>query len=363
MIRVLHVFNIMNRGGAETMIMNYYRHIDRTKIQFDFIVHRQEEGAYDEEIEALGGKIYRLPEFNPLKIIQYKQAIRSVLNENEQYHIIHAHNCTTNMYELREAKKKNIPVRIAHSHLARREFDFKTPFFTYNNLRINEFCTHKFACSKDAGKWHFRKKNKNLVIMNNAIDVEKYRFNKEIREQYREELGIRDKFVVGHVGRYNKSKNHSFIIEVFMQMLEENKLATLVLVGAKDGEYEKIKKIIKENNIEENVILTGMREDVHNLLQAFDAFIFPSIFEALPVTLIEAQATGLPCYVSDSITRDIAVTELVKFISLKQPPKEWASKILNDKRIKREDKSIDIVENQYDIKQNSRWLEEFYTNL
>ena len=198
-------------------------------------------------------------------------------------------------------------------------------------------------------------------IMNNAIDAKKFIYNEEVRKQKRVELGVEDKFVIGHVGRFNLQKNHEFLVKRFADFAKTNEDAILVLIG--NGELqEKIKEMAKEYGIETKVKFLGLREDIPQLLQAMDLFLFPSLFEGLPVTLVEAQAAGLPCVISDMITDEIMITDQISKVSLSGNTSLWNQEIAKYRYSKRKNTIEDIIEHGFDIEKNARWLEEFYTN-
>lgn len=359
-IRVLQVVTHMNRGGLETMLMNYYRNIDRTKVQFDFLTHRpkNEKKDYDDEIRSLGGKIYHMPVLNPFSRI-YMKSLDEFFKEHKEYKIVHSHLDCLSAYPLKMAKKNGVPVRIAHSHNTSQEKNLKYLIKDYSKKQIPKYATHLFACGKEAGEWMFG--NHKFQIMNNAIDAKKFIYNEEIRKQKRQELGLDGKFVVGHVGRFNLQKNHEFLIRCFKNFVKSNKDAVLILIG--NGELQdKIKQQVKEYQIEDQVKFLGLREDIPQLLQAMDLFLFPSLFEGLPVTLVEAQAAGLPCIISDTITDEIMITDSISKISLNSNLEKWNQVILKYKDMKRVNTMSEIVAHGFDIEKNARWLEEFYIN-
>lgn len=362
-IRILHVVAIMNRGGLETMIMNHYRKIDRTKFQFDFLVHRKEEGVFDEEIKALGGKIFYLPKFNPLKIWNYNKALDNFFRHNTEYKIVHSHYNALSMWVLRTAKKHKIPVRIAHSHLAYPNFNYQSPIYWYARQKINKYCNYKFACSKEAGDWLFGEDySSEVVIFKNAIPLDKFIFDSKIRDKVREDLKLTNKLVLGHVGRFHPSKNHKFLVEVFHEVYKRNNSSHLVLIG--DGsEKEKIKSMARELEVEKNISFLGIREDVAEIMQAMDVFVFPSKFEALPVTLVEAQASGLRVIASDTLTSEVAFTDSLTFKSLDSGRTDWADEILHEKnKSVRKNAYQDIKQSGYDIEENIAFLTKFYTD-
>jgi len=213
MIRILHCVNDMHRAGLETMLMNYYRNIDRTKIQFDFLTHRPYRSDYDDEIESLGGKIYYAPRLYPQNYPVYFRWMRKFFKEHPEYKIVHSHIDTMSYLPLLAAKKAGVPIRIAHSHNTSLDKDFKYLLKQYFRFRINSVCTHRLACGKEAGEFLFG--NRDFKVIPNAIDAEKFYFNKDLRDEKRKELGLAGKFVVGHVGRLSYQKNHKFLIEIF----------------------------------------------------------------------------------------------------------------------------------------------------
>lgn len=356
-IRVLHVVTHMNRGGLETMIMNYYRHIDRTKIQFDFLTHRDGKKDYDDEIQQLGGKIYHLPPLNPFDKNGYLKKLDEFFRVHREYQIVHSHLDCMSAYPLRAAKKYGVPVRIAHAHSTSEEKkDLKYLIKLYSKGKISSYATDLFACSEKAGKWMFG--NKEFTVMKNAIDCEKYLYNRDVALEVKKELGIEKKFVVGHVGRFSIPKNHKFLIDIFGQIYAQNPDAVLLLVGEgilMDG----VKQKVKECQLDGAVKFLGLRDDVERIMQAMDVFVFPSLYEGLPVTLVEAQAVGIPCVVSDEITKEISIASNIVFLELNQGAEKWAKECL--KNSKREKNACNLVKNAgFDIKKNAVWLAQYY---
>lgn len=363
-IRVLQVFTVLDRGGAETMIMNYYRHIDRSKVQFDFLVHRERIGAYEEEIKALGGRIYRLPPIHPKYFNRYKKQVKAFLEQHTEYQVIHSHLSEIGYFLCREAKKQQVPTVICHAHSSKMNIDLKAPFRWYWKHAIRHMITHQYTCSKEAALWLFGKKQK-AIQMNNAVDTSKFQFNREIREKIRERLGLQDKIVLGHVGSFYKVKNHQFLIKVLAELKKSQENVVLVLVG-KGKLEEKIKLQAKALGVEQDVIFLGVREDISDLMQAFDLFLFPSLYEGLPVTLIEAQATALNCLVSENVSRAADMkSELVEFLPIKQPDL-WITPIqrkinrIAEIRNERQSKPWLIEAQGYGINQEVKILENFY---
>ena len=354
-IRILHIVTYMGRGGLETMIMNYYRNIDRSKVQFDFLTHRQERWDYDDEIEKLGGKIYRLPRLNPFSP-SYLKALDGFFKEHKEYKIVHCHQDCLSGIPLKYAKKNGIPFTIAHSHSSNQNKDLKYLVKLAAKKNICKYSDHLFACGKEAGEWMF--KTSDFEILNNAIDTKRYIYNEEKSLEMKEKLGVTDKFVIGHVGRFRFQKNHSFIIDIFKEVCKKEPNSTLLLVG--DGPLEEeIKKKVDDLGLLDKVKFLGARDDVNDLMQAMDIFILPSLYEGFGIVLIEAQASGLKCVISDSIPTDAIITKKVKRLSLDDDISIWVEEILSNKS-ERKEGIKDIEKSKYDITSNAKWLENFY---
>lgn len=360
-IRILQVVNVMDRAGLETMLMNYYRNIDRKKIQFDFLVHRNIQGAYDNEIESLGGKIYKAPRLMPQNYIKYFKFMKNFFDEHAEYKIVHSHIDAMSTFPLRAAKKSNIKVRIAHSHSSKLDKDLKLPIKYISKKLLPIYATDFFACGKKAGDFLF--KNKNFKLVNNAIDLAKFKFNEEIRKETRDSFGIEeDTLVIGHVGRYIYIKNQSFLIDVFSNVLKINNNSCLLLIGA--GEDEKmLRDKVKKLNIESKVKFLIDRADVNRLYQIMDYFVMPSLFEGLPVVAIEAQANGLPCIFSDKISKEVLLISNSIMLSLDLGAQEWARQIVNICKQRQLDAQKKLSEFNYDIKLESEKLADIYLNL
>ncbi|WAA12116.1 glycosyltransferase family 1 protein [Fervidibacillus halotolerans] len=361
-IRILHVFAQMNRGGAETMIMNMYRHIDRSKIQFDFVVHTEEHCAYDKEIYELGGRIFRVPRYTGKNHLNYKKSWNQFFKMHPEYKIIHGHVRSTASIYLKIAKKYGV-ITIAHSHSTSSGSGLSAIVKNILQYPIRYIADYLFACSKDAGEWLYGKracKKNNFYILKNAIDTKQYVFNESIRNIKRKEFKIENKFVIGHVGRFNIPKNHSLLIDIFKKVHDKNQNTVLMLVG--DGELRPIiEKKVNELGLSDYVIFTGVRSDIPELLQATDVFVFPSLYEGLPVTLVEAQAAGLPCIISDTITDEVKITNLVEKLPLNLSAKEWAEKVLKYMNVyERKNTFEEIKTGGYDVNETAKWLEDFY---
>lgn len=366
MIRILHSVSNMDRAGIETMLMNYYRHMDRDKIQFDFLCNKKKTGAYDEEVRKLGGTIYRTPGLNPLRFPQYLKYMKQLFEEHPEYEIVHAHNGALGVYALHAARRNNIPIRIFHAHGASITFDLKWPLKIFCRSRLKNNCNNNWTCGIEAAKCYFGKRNVetgNYVLIHNAIEVKRFVFSQAIRNKMREEEKLQDKFVLGHVGRFMAQKNHSFLIDVFAEVYKKNNNAVLILLG--DGELEEeIKEKVKKIGLIDKVIFKGNVGNVNEWYQVFDAFVLPSIWEGLPVVGIEAQAACLPCFFSTNVTDEVAVTENAHFISLDEAPSIWSEKILECGLIaERRDMNEKITASGYNIEVEAKKLQERYERL
>ncbi len=373
-IRILQVLTVMNLGGAETMIMNYYRNVDREKVQFDFLLHRPERGFFDDEIESLGGKIFRMPAISPKTYLSYKKQLNVFFKSHPEYSIVHSHLNALSCIILKVAKKYNIPVRIAHSHLAVEPFILKKILKKNTDVRatvkdatqslirhnVPKFATHYFSCGEKAGQWLFGKRN-GVTIINNAINSKKFAFDTEMSSSIKADLNITNKKVIGHVGRFNEQKNHFFLIRVFNEILKKNKNCVLMLIG--DGNLKSaIEQEAEKLGISESILFLGVRKNIPELLQAFDVFLFPSLYEGLPVTLIEAQASGLNIVTSDTVTQEVNITNQTSFLSLKDPLEKWADITIASLDYNRMDTTDQIKKGGYDIYENAKNLQEFYLN-
>jgi len=356
-MRILQVVTIMNRGGLETMLMNYYREIDRSRLQFDFLVHREGRGHYDDEIERLGGRIYRMPMLRPGRYRQYFRELERFFAEYPEYPVVHAHNNENSSFVLRAAKNAGVPCRIAHSHLSDLAIDYKLPFRLYARSVMQGQPTHYFACSENAGRWLFGR-NKPVTVLNNAVNAAEFRYNPTLRERVRAELGAGDRLVIGHIGRFTRQKNHRFLLDIFQAVRDRRPDALLVLAGEGDLLAETAAKADRLG-IAASVRFLGVRRDIPALLQSFDLFLFPSLFEGLPVVLVEAQAAGLACLVADTITREADMTGRVGFASLKASPEAWAERILG-LPLEHADTAEAIARSGYDTRTMADWLSDYY---
>ncbi len=366
MIRVLHSVSNMNRAGMETMLMNYYRHIDRERIQFDFLCNKNRTGAYDAEIRELGGRIFHSPGFNPFKYHRYLAYMHKLLSEHPEYRIIHAHNSALSVYPLYAAKREKVEHRIAHVHSASFTADYKVPIKMFCRPLLPYCANHKWGCGTKAVTFYYGKRrvaDHETRVINNAIDIDRFLYNETVRGILRRQNGLQGKFVVGHVGRFTSQKNHTFLIDVFSELVKKEKDAVLILLG--DGALlEKMKEKTARLGLGQFVLFPGNVSNVHEWYQAMDVFVLPSIWEGLPVSGIEAQAADLPCVFSDDVTREAGILPTVRFVSRKQGTDVWIKNILayKDKHIRLSQKKM-IQDAGFDINIEAVKLMQLYEGM
>lgn len=326
-VRILQIIDSTDiRSGITNVILNWHRNIDRTKIQFDYLTFLPCISGIDckEEIKKLGGKIFYL---NYRGIFHSFEFIKKIYNffKQHRYHIIHSHITHLNLFFYPLAKMFGTKNIIQHSHGTKWSDKKINGWRNYLMLHaVWPLITHKLACSELAGKIYYKN---NFTVIYNGIDTEKFAYNPEIREIKRKELGVEKNFVIGHVGRFSREKNHIFLIDIFEQVIKKNKTARLVLVG--DGPLkENIKNYVAKKKLQDEVIFLGIRKDMSELYQAFDCFVFPSLHEGMPVTALEAQASGLPCLFSNTITKEVLLLPQSKMLALSTSVEIWANTLL-----------------------------------
>lgn len=361
-IRILQILNHMDYGGIEAVVMNYYRHIDRTKIQFDFAVSRDSVLPQRKEMKELGGNIYLLPPIS--HVAGYHRAVKKLI-QSHGYDIIHCHMNTLSVFPLFAAYRAGAKVRICHNHTTAHRGEGARTILKYLLRSMNRwFATDYFACGEYAGKWMYGKKamqTGRVYIMRNAIDVEKFRYNTITRISMRMKMDLVDKFVVGHIGRFMYQKNHEFLIDVFSEVHRRNEDAVLLLVG--EGELEgHIKKKVKRLGLEKNVIFYGTSEDTSKLYQVMDVFCLPSFYEGLPVVAVEAQMNGLTVVSSWNVTPEIAVLNSYRQVALENNPSVWAEEILKaDIRESSRQNAWKVMEKSgFSIEEEAGKLEKWY---
>lgn len=366
MIRILHSVSNMDRAGIETMLMNYYRHIDRGQIQFDFLCNKTKPGAYDDEIESMGGRIFHTPGLNPAKYPKYLAYMKKLFSDHQEYQIIEAHNGALGVYALHAAKVNHIPVRIFHAHGASITRDWKLPIKLFCKSRLKANINHNFTCGVAAAKCYFGEqtvKAGNYELIPNAIEVERFTFNPTFREHLRNQFNLNGKHIIGHVGRFMTQKNHAFLLEIFKAYLAEDNQAYLVLLG--DGELmDMMKEKVKDLGIQDSVLFVGNVSNANEWYSAFDVFVLPSIWEGLPVVGVEAQAADLPCIFSDGVTKEIGLSDKARFVSLTAPISDWCHALKVALYLdERGDNSALLREKNYDIKTEAAKLQRRYLEL
>lgn len=365
-IKVLQIGMTSNIGGLETYLMQQFDHIDKNKLQYDFVnITAEKDIVYKEKIITQGSKIYNIKSRHSNPIRHYWQWCKLLDSIKGEYKaIVLNSNSLAYIFPLFAAKFFDIPTRIMHSHNSGFEgkvSSLRKLVIVFNRVLMNCCVTKYFACSEKAGRWMFG--NKDFTIIHNAIDIRPYCYNEVKRNVVRKQLGLGDRFVIGHVGRFTYQKNHEQVIEIFNAVYKEKPDAVLLLVGdaVDDSAFlQNIKRKVLQYGLKNAVKFLGMRTDVPDLMQAMDAFLLPSRFEGLCLVGIEAQSSGLPCFFSDTITRELEITDLCHFIGLDKAPEEWAKYILENSPIERRDMSKEISDAGYDIKTEVKKIERIY---
>lgn len=361
-IKVLHVQLTENLGGIESLLINVYRKIDKQKFQFDFISNGYSD--YQKELSDMGAKIYQMPSIKHIK--RYISTFNKILDNN--YDVIHFHkNSAANIIPLLIAKGHiSHPKIIVHSHNSSPSINKKSVLFFHhmNKPIINIVADKKIACSKRASMWMFNNYKKNVDIINNGINTSKFRFSSLAREKIRQKYHIDDQtLVIGNVGRFSKQKNHTFIIKIFKNILEERPNAILFLIGTGKLENE-VKKFTNKLNISQHVYFLGNKKNVADYLSAMDIFIMPSLFEGLPIAAVEAQASGVNVFVSKAITKELFLTNIIHSFSLKEDPKEIAREILYFKKPIDRQKEVEAIRKAgYDLSNTVTRFQSVYYQL
>lgn len=362
-MRVLQVFGTLDRGGADTSILTFYRNIDRSQVQFDFVVHGPRVGALEADVLALGGNIHRVPRLSLINIIGYLRAWSRLLAAHPEYRIVHGHYFTISAIYLAVAKLHGRKT-VAHSHST---IPGKTGrLITCLNWWLRYGANLRLACSEDAARFLYGdravRRNNSVIILKNPIEVERFAFDPSLRAVERGRRGLTDQFVVGHVGRFDTPKNHAFLLEVFQEVVRHDASAVLLLVGGGSLRSD-IEHRALERGLGDSVIFAGVTPEVPALLQAMDVFVLPSLYEGFGVVAIEAQASGLPTVVSDTVPAEAVVTELVDVVPLSATATEWASAILRRRSGMRVSHSDAIKSAGFDGADTARLLQGLYLKL
>lgn len=356
-IRILHIVQKMEAGGTQAFLMNLYRNIDRNKIQFDFLVEYKEKEFYDDEIISLGGKIYYTNFRKTLNVIKFKKTLSNILKEHPEYKIVHIHATAIGKICTDVARKCGVKTIIAHTHNNSAVKDWKY----YPKILLRKLYTHGptdfFACSEDAGRYTF--KNKKFTVIYNAIDIDKFLFKQEVRENFRKELNIEDKFVIGNIGRLHEQKNQSFLIDIFYEIQKKKENAILLIVG-KGPLENKLKEKVSNLGINNKVYFLGNRKDIERIYQGMDVFVLPSLFEGLGIVAIEAQVSGLPVIASAGVAKEANITNNIQNIDLSKPIDVWVEAICKTKVKNRKNIENIARKSRFNIENNAKFLQEFY---
>lgn len=356
--RIIHVMGKMNGAGVESMVMNYYRHIDKEKFQFDFIVDNDSQVIPYEEIKSYGGEIYKVSPYQQLT--KYKRDLKRVF-DSHNYTIIHSHINSLNLFPLNEAKKAGIPIRIAHSHSTAAAGE-TTKNMVKNILRpfSTLYPTHYCSCSQSAGEWLFGKKisiKKGLTIVSNGIEIDRFQFNQVERERLRAELNITGKYVIGHTGRLCFQKNQEFLIQLIQELSVIESDAVLLLLG--DGpDRQKLASLARKLGVLDKVIFLGNKKDVNRYYNAMDIFVFPSRYEGFGISAIEAQVSGMPVVLSNKVPEEACLTDKCTMLPLEKGVAPWVDTITGymDDPIRK----TKVTLKDFDISSNVKQLEEYY---
>lgn len=363
--RVLQVIGNLSVGGAENVAMNLYRYINREKFEFHYLVYGKEVGYYESEVEDLGGKVIHMEE--PSKnYMNFTKKLKNIMKKYGPFDIVHSHTLFNSGLVLETARRLGIKKRIAHSHSIKNKIYTNSVLQMYEKImrhKIRKNATDYLACSQEAGDFLFGELEfrKNGSLMKNGIDTFKYRFSEDIRNKVRNEFNLTNKFVIGHVGHLSSVKNQLFLIEIIKDLVISRDDLVLMLVG-EGNDREKITSLIKDYKLDSYIIMTGNRDDVHEMLCAMDVFVFPSLYEGLGLAVIEAQSTGLPCIVSDMVPKEAFLTNIIEEVSLAESSNYWKGIIAGIyKNESREDYYREIEKKEYDIRNINPFLESLYS--
>jgi glycosyltransferase involved in cell wall biosynthesis len=366
-IRVLQIGMTKNVGGLETYLMQQFDYLDKSQVTYDFVnITSEDEIVFKYKILQAGSHIYGVRSRHSNPIRHYWQWIKLLHNIAGEYKaIVLNSNSITYVFPIFIARFFGIPMRIMHSHnsgFEQRIGFIKKIIIAINKQLLKWGASDYFACSQLAGRWMFGK-DASFKVIPNAIECDKFKFDSSIRAKMRKALQVDGKFVVGHVGRFTYQKNHTFLIEIFREIHKMNSQAVLLLIGDAVNDmsyYESAKKQIAQEELTGCVKFLGMRNDVPDLMKAMDCFILPSRFEGLPVVGIEAQAAGLPCFFSDTITREVGITDLAEFISFDKSAQQWAQIINQEKYINRAFAAEKVANAGYDISNVAKKIQQYY---
>jgi len=369
-MKVLFFIDRLRLGGIQALAYDIIKHNDEGLMEIEILnLDDGQDYPLSHTLEAMGVKIYKLEGIwvrTPLDFPRYFKAVKAWFEQHHDYDVVHMHSSSKNYYILECAAQWGIPVRVAHSH--------NTGFQTHNLLSVwlgnlmkrpmMRYATHRLGCSAMACDWLFGagsvERGEAQVILN-GIDASLFAFDPQVREEVRKELGLEDKFVIGHVGRYEKQKNHTFLLDIFAEVVKRRDDAVLVLVGI-GSLMEAMKQKAASLGIADKVRFLGFRDDRNRIMQAMDSFVFPSLHEGLSVVLIEAQAAGLPVFASDSTTRETLYSPHMQFLSLNQPAAVWATAVVEKGAVERIDMTETLTKAGFEIRTMIRNFYNLYKN-
>ena len=361
-IRILHVLGTTDLGGAESRIMDLYRHIDRSRVQFDFVVHTEKTGYFDKEIEKLGGRIFRVPRFRIYNYFSYRKAFQKFFREHREFKMVQGHMTSSAAIYLPIAKRAGISTTIAHARSAGVDKGIKGKLTRWMRRNLSEKADYMFTCSRLAGISVFGEKaveEGKTIFIPNAVDCSAFAYDEEKRKKMREVLQVDDKYVIGHVGRFHYAKNHEYLLRIFAALCKGSDDYVLILLG-EGGGMENCKSLAKELGIEQKVFFLGNHSNAYDYYQAMDYFVYPSRYEGLPGTIVEAQTSGLKCLMSDTICEEVAVTDLVHTMSISKEPEKWAEYIEATRDYERRSREMEMKKAGFDVDGQAQIMMRFY---
>lgn len=363
-MRVLHMIGSLNMGGSQTMVMALYRAIDRNDVQFDFVIDCDDENVFEKEIEQLGGHIFHLPKFNGKNYMHVREAWHEFFQMHPEYKVLHSHIRSYASIYLPIAKAYGLKT-IIHSHNTSNGHGVKAIGKKILQYPLRFQADYFFGCSEIAGQWLFGKKivaSNRYYMLKNAVDLQRFSYNQQIREKVRRQLNINeDALVIGHIGRMHPQKNHSFLVDCFHKIASVRSDVRLILLG--DGELRgEITEQIQCLGLADKVLLLGIQKNPEEYLSAMDCMVLPSLHEGLPVVVVEAQANGLQCFVADTVTKEVNLSHLVQYLPISQGTSPWVQAICNCNR-SHTDVSQLLKDGGFCINTSSRWLCEFYQKI
>lgn len=362
-IRVLHVLGNTDLGGAESRIMDLYRHMDRSRVQFDFLVHSEREGYFEKEILQLGGRVYRVPRFRLYNYFSYRRAQKKFFAQHHDFCAVQGHITSSAAVYLPIAKAAGVPVTIAHARSAGVDQGIKGKLTRLMRRNLAQKADYLFTCSELAGISVFGKKaveEGRTIFIPNAIDCSAFACDEAVRKRLREELGLSGKYVIGHVGRFHYAKNHEYLLRIFAALRKKGTRDYALILLGEGGGMESAKTLAKELGVEAHVHFLGNHSNIYDYYQAMDYFVYPSRFEGLPGTIVEAQTAGLRCLMSDAICKEVAVTELVHTMSIADDPAAWADHVEKTADYERSSHVRQMRDAGFDVNAQAEKMMEFY---